>query len=115
MENLVIFDGKNIIIGKNIDYIQIIRKHKKDDEFFFKRFEDGDFVMWLLKDPKIKEGKFLFMWTSLIRVTKALNNNIVQLSTLSNEDITLVNVNKLKALKSNHYGHCNHNNHSKRK
>jgi len=28
---------------------------------------------------------------------KCLNNNIVQLSTLTNEDITLVSVNKLKA------------------
>jgi hypothetical protein len=56
MKDLVIFDEIIIIIGKNIDFIQEIKKHKKDDEFFFKRFEDVDLVMWLLKDPKIKEG-----------------------------------------------------------
>jgi len=53
-------------------------------------------VLWLPKDPKIKEGKFLFPWTSPFQVKKAFNNNIVQLSTLSDEDITLVNVNTLK-------------------
>jgi hypothetical protein len=54
-------------------------------------------VLWLPKDPKIKEGKFLFLWIGPFRVKKALNNNTIQLSTLSNEDIALVNVNKLKA------------------
>ncbi len=53
-------------------------------------------MLWFPKDPKIKEGKKTIMWIGLFRVKKAFNNNIVQLSTLSNEDITLVNVNKLK-------------------
>jgi hypothetical protein len=43
----------------------------------YKRFKDVDLVMWLLKDPKIKEGKFLFSWIGSICVKKALNNNIV--------------------------------------
>jgi hypothetical protein len=90
-------DEKRIIVRENIDYIQIIRKHKRGDDKHFKRFEDGDLVMWLPKDPKIKEGKFFFSWASPIQVNKALNNNIVQLNTLSNEDISIVNVNKLKA------------------
>jgi hypothetical protein len=59
MEDLVMLDEKTIITRENIDYIQIIRKHQKDDEIFLKRFEDGDLVLWLPKDPKI-EGKFLF-------------------------------------------------------
>jgi len=36
------------------------------------------------------------LWIGLFRVKKAFNNNIVQSSTLSNENITIVNVNKLK-------------------
>ncbi len=54
-------------------------------------------MLWLPKDPKIKKGKFLFPWTGLFRIKKTFSNNIVQLNTLSNEDITLINVNKLKA------------------
>jgi hypothetical protein len=40
------------------------------------------------------------MWNNLFQVKKAFGNNIVQLSTLSNEDITLMNVNKLKAYRN---------------
>jgi hypothetical protein len=40
-----------------IDCIQIIKKHQKDDEIVLKIFEDGDTMLWLPKDPKIKEGK----------------------------------------------------------
>jgi hypothetical protein len=54
-------------------------------------------VLWFLKDQKIKKGKFLFLWTGPFWVKKAFGNNIVQLSMLSNEDVALVNVNKLKA------------------
>jgi len=54
-------------------------------------------VLWLPKDPKIKEMTFLFLWISSFRINKAFNKNIVQLSTLSDEDLALVNVNKLKA------------------
>jgi hypothetical protein len=57
-------------------------------------------VLWLPKDPKIKEGKFSFPWTSSFWVKKAFINNIVQLNTLNNENITLVNVNKLKAYRN---------------
>jgi hypothetical protein len=53
--------------------------------------------MWLPMDPKIKEGKFLFPWIGSFQVKKAFDNNIFQLSKLSNEDVALVNVNKLKA------------------
>jgi hypothetical protein len=70
MEDLVMLDEKEIIVGKNIDYIQLIKKHQKDDEIFLKRFKDGDLVLWLPKDPKIKEGKFLFPWTSPFQVKR---------------------------------------------
>jgi hypothetical protein len=39
MEDLVLLDEKRIITGENINYIQILWKHQKDDE---KKFEDGD-------------------------------------------------------------------------
>jgi len=96
MEDLVIFDEKRIMVGENIDHIQILWKHKRDDEKHLKVFEDGDLVLWLPKDPKIKENKFLFPSTNPFQVKKAFGNNIVQLNTLSNEDVVLVNVNKLK-------------------
>lgn len=53
--------------------------------------------MWLSMDPNIKEGKFLFPWIGSFQVKKAFNNTIFQLSRLSNEDVALINVNKLKA------------------
>jgi hypothetical protein len=62
MEDLILLDEKRIIVGENIDYIQILRKHKRDDEKHLKKFKDGDLVLWLPKDPKINEGKFLFPW-----------------------------------------------------
>jgi hypothetical protein len=43
------------------------------------------------------KGKFFFPWTNPFQVKKAFGNNIVQLSTLNNENIALVNVNKLYA------------------
>jgi hypothetical protein len=61
MEDLILLDGKRIIARENIDYIQILRKHQRDDEKNLNKFEDGDLVLWLPQDPKIKEGKlFLF-------------------------------------------------------
>jgi hypothetical protein len=30
--NLVMLDEKRIIVGENIEYIQILKKHQKDDE-----------------------------------------------------------------------------------
>ncbi len=65
MEDLVQLDEKRIIPGENIDYIQIPRKHQRDEEKHLKKFEDGDLVLRLPKDPKIKERKFVFLWTSL--------------------------------------------------
>ncbi len=67
---------KRIITRENIDYIQILKKHQRDDEKKLKKFEDGDLVLWLPKDPEIKERKFLFPWIGPFRVMKAFNNNI---------------------------------------
>jgi hypothetical protein len=40
------------------------------------------------------------LWSSSFQVKKTFSNNTIQLSTLSNEDIALVNVNKLKAYRN---------------
>jgi hypothetical protein len=58
MEDLVLLDDKRIIVEENINYIQTLRKHQRDDEKWLKIFEDGDKVLWFPKDPKIKEGDF---------------------------------------------------------
>lgn len=62
-----------------------------------KIFEDGELVLWLPKDPKINKGKFRFSQIGPFQVKKVFINNIVQFNTLSNEDVTLVNIDKLKA------------------
>jgi hypothetical protein len=62
MRDLVIFDEKRIVVRENIDYIQILKKYQRDDEKHSRIFEDGDLVLWLREDQKIKEGKFLFPW-----------------------------------------------------
>jgi hypothetical protein len=100
MEALILLNEKRILAQENVDYIQILRMHHRDDEKHLKRFEDGNLVLWLPKDPKINEGEFFFPWTSPFRIKKAFNNNIVQLSTLSNEDIAVVNVNKFKVYRN---------------
>jgi hypothetical protein len=63
MEDLVLLDEKMIIAGKNIVYIQILWKHQRDDEKHLEVLEDGDLVLWLLKDPKIKKANsFFHLW-----------------------------------------------------
>jgi hypothetical protein len=79
------------------DYIQIFQRHKKGDKKHLKVFEDGDLVLWFPKDPKIKEGKFLFPWTNPFQIKKTFGNNNIQLNMLSIEDVASINVNKLKA------------------
>jgi hypothetical protein len=37
----------------------MLKKHQRDYEKHLKIFEDGDFVLWLLKDLEIK-GKLFF-------------------------------------------------------
>jgi hypothetical protein len=60
MEDFILLNDKKYIVGENIDYIQILRKHQRDDEKQLKKFEVGDLVFWLPKDPKIKEGNSFF-------------------------------------------------------
>lgn len=92
MKDLVLLDEKRIV---TILYPNIF-KNQKDDEKHLRIFENGDLVLWLWKDRKIKKEKFFFPWSGPFWVKKTFDNNIVWLSMLSNEDVILVNINKLK-------------------
>ncbi len=48
------------------------------------------------KAMKIKDGKFRLPWIGPYKVQIFFNNNTVELSTLSNDDMEKVNINKLK-------------------
>jgi ABC-type molybdate transport system substrate-binding protein len=60
MEDLILLAKKRIIARENINYIQTLRKHQRNNEKWLKIFEDGDMVLWLPKDPKIKKRNFFF-------------------------------------------------------
>jgi hypothetical protein len=55
----------------------------------------------MLKATKIKGGKFTLPWKGPIKIQKMFNNNIVELSTISDEGVETVNNNKLKAYHHN--------------
>jgi hypothetical protein len=48
------------------------------------------------KLTKIKGGKFKLPWKGLYKVHKVFNNNIVKLTTLGDDEVERVNINKLK-------------------
>jgi hypothetical protein len=50
----------------------------------------------MLKVTKIKKGKFRLPWQGSYKVQKIFDNNIVELSTMGNDDVERVNINKLK-------------------
>jgi hypothetical protein len=56
-------------------------------------------VIWCCgfqKIQKLKKANSFFPWIGPFRVKKVFDNNIVQLSTLSNEDVALLDINQLK-------------------
>jgi hypothetical protein len=61
MEDLILLHEKKIKAWNFFDYIQILKKHQKDDEKHLKKFEDGNLVLWLPMDLKIKKRKFFFL------------------------------------------------------
>jgi len=48
------------------------------------------------KPTKIKGHKFRLQWKGPFKIQKKFNNNIMELSTISNDDIENININKLK-------------------
>jgi hypothetical protein len=72
-------------------------KEHRDEKRKMKSFKEGELVLWMLKATKIKGGKFTLPWKGPIKIQKMFNNNIVELSTISDEGEERVNNNKLKA------------------
>jgi hypothetical protein len=66
-----------------------------------KSFKERELVVWMLKATKIKGGKFTLPWKGLFKIQKMLNNNLMELLTISDEGAKRVNINKLKTY------HCN--------
>jgi hypothetical protein len=63
------------------------------------------------KATKIKGGKFRLLWKGPYKVQFFFNNNTVKLSTLSNDDMEKVNINKLKEYQHSdtyHYDKCSY-------
>jgi hypothetical protein len=55
-----------------MNYIQLLHKGQHDDEKKLKGFVEGNFVLWMLKDKKIKTclswkclGKYLLKWINV--------------------------------------------------
>jgi hypothetical protein len=48
------------------------------------------------KPTKIKGHKFRLAWKRPFKIQKMFNNNIMESSTISNDDIENININKLK-------------------
>jgi hypothetical protein len=63
-----------------------------------KTFEEGELVLWMPKATKLKGEKIKLPWKGPYKVQKNFNNNTVELSTLCNDDMEKVNINKLKEI-----------------
>lgn len=48
---------------------------------------EGELVLWMPKPTKIKGHKFRLPWKGPFKIQKMFNNNIMELSTISNDDI----------------------------
>ncbi len=66
-----------------------------------KSFKEGELVLWMPKPTKIKGGNLTLPWKGPFKKQKMFDNNIVELSTISNEGVEKVNINKLKAYHHN--------------
>jgi hypothetical protein len=53
------------------------------------------------KATKIKGGKFTLPWKGIFKIQKMLDNNSVELSTINDEGVERVNINKLKVYHHN--------------
>ncbi len=65
-----------------------------------KNFKEGKLVLWMFKATKIKGGKFTLPWKGPFKIQKMFDNNVVELSTISDEGVERVN-NKLKTYHHN--------------
>jgi hypothetical protein len=96
MEDLIQLDEECWCVGENINHMKFLRKENWDGKGKIKSFDEGDLVLWMPKTIEIKGGKFRLLWKGPYKVHKTFNNNIVALTTLGDDEVERVNVNKLK-------------------
>jgi len=93
-------DEERWCVGENINHIQLLKKENWDEKGKFKSMYEGDLVLWMPKTTKIKGGKFRLPWKGPYKVHKTFNNNIVELTSLGDDEVEKVNINKLKKYNS---------------
>jgi hypothetical protein len=101
MEELVKLDENCWHVRENMNHIQLLQKYQQDDKGKIRSFKKGELVLWMPKATKIKCGKFRLMWKGPYKVQIFFNNNTIKLSTLSNDDMEKLNINKLKEYQHN--------------
>jgi len=74
-----------------------LHKEQRDERGRMKSFKEGELVLWMPKATKIKGGKFTLPWKGLFKIQIFFDNNIMELSTISDEGVERININKLKA------------------
>jgi hypothetical protein len=91
------------LVGKleKKNHIQLLHEEQKDENGKIKSFKEGKLVLWMLKATKIKGGKFTLPWKGPFKIQKMFDNNIVELSTISDEGVERININKLKVYRHN--------------
>jgi hypothetical protein len=82
--------------GEIIEHIPLIQKEQWDDKGKIKNFEERKLVLWMPGVTKIIGNKFKFPWEGPYKIHKIFNNNIVELTTMGNDEMGMANINKLK-------------------
>jgi hypothetical protein len=96
MEDLFRLDKTHWQAKENINHIQLLHKEQRDEKGKIKSFKEGKLVLWMFKATKIKGGKFTLPWKGPFKIEKVFDNNTMELSTISDEGVKRVTINKLK-------------------
>ncbi len=72
MEHLFRLDETCWQVKENINHIQLLSKTQKDEKGKIKSFKEGELVLWMPKDTKIKGGKFTLPWKGPFKIRKCL-------------------------------------------
>jgi hypothetical protein len=91
MEELIKLDENPWHAIENMNHIQLLQKYQNNNKDGMKSFNEGELVLWMPKAMKIKGGKL--PWKGLYKVQCFPNNNMVEFSTLNNDDMEKVNIN----------------------
>jgi len=89
-------DEERWYVGENINHIQLFKKENWDEKRKLKNMYEGDLVLRMPKTTKIKGGKFRLPWKGPYKVHKTCNNIIVELTSLGDDELERININKLK-------------------